>query len=91
MSEGVVDRPKLYFYRPVTSGLLDWLAEDGQPSHVTIMTLGFATLARVHVYIRTPDRDTGSDLQPMRWVSLTTPSLIATPRHSLRGGRPPDS
>ena len=51
MSEGVVDRPKLYFYRPVTSGLLDWLAEDGQPSHVTIMTLGFATLVRVHVYI----------------------------------------
>ena len=26
----------------------------------------------------------------MRWVSLTTPSLIATPRHSLRGGRQPN-
>ena len=74
----------IYFYLPVTRGLLDWLTEDGQSSYLTVITLGL-----LHIYTICYDMSCLLHLVRVhhrRGEQLH--SCIDTPRRSLRGDRP---
>ena len=74
----------IYFNLPVTRGLLDWLAEDGQSSYLTVITLGL-----LHIYTICYDMSCLLYLVRVhhrRGGRLH--SCIDTPRRSLRGDRP---